>query len=308
MIRKDLSRILQRMEGLRLVRLDHAFGSVHLDDDWNLDDDDLTLSLVEKRPPPLLFNHFTPERVRKDLADSGILARIAEHGYRDVESHFEPESFFESRFRVTGHHALFGDRELLLVDCRTHQGEVEGKSPWSDNTYTFRVLFLDWVNFQDPARTLPARSLKLPGQQYPGLGIFRQAMRMTLGYVREMGLDAAVNIPEYFHNAVLYAPHFRFFNPQREGRCQAMKRDLLPQGLAEASTALAEGRVALEGGRRIRWTPAEQVYPIAELLHRYFNDARYLQAVAEEKERSRYQFAPETVDEPSAEKEDTPCH
>ena len=75
------------------------------------------------------------------------------------------------------------------MDIRTHRGQLEGCCPDSDLHYAMKALVWDWISLQDPMATFSRPSL--PGQECPGLGVFRQATELMLRYVREMKLDGA---------------------------------------------------------------------------------------------------------------------
>ena len=98
----------------------------------------------------------------------------------------------------------------LLMDVRTHRGELAGNSVCLDKEIHVRSLIWEWLSFQDPLVGFPAGTEALPGQDHPGLGIFRVAVDLMLDYVEEMDIDALVGLPQYFHNAVLYSSQFRF--------------------------------------------------------------------------------------------------
>ncbi len=279
-----------RTDWLRPKRLDAS----SFDLGWKLDDDDVMQTLVEHRPAPLLFNKGPPERIMLDLERIGVLEHLRRLGYDGFSPQFAGENLFESRFSLVGEHPEV-EGACLLVDIRTHTGELKGDCPLTGQPVCLRAIVLDWLNLQDPARPLTVDRVALPGQTHPGLGIFRRAQRLTIGYLRETDYDVAVNVPEYFHNAVLYSRYHRFFLPERQGRFLALKRDLLSYGLGRASHALAshdhEDRVVLqEDGSIVQWTPAEQMLGLSRSMQEYFRDARYTRAVTEEMERNHYRL------------------
>jgi hypothetical protein len=296
-----LAGVLSRMERFRLTRLEP--GPFDLGGDWKLEDEDVVATLVEHRPPPLLFSKFSAERVLADMERWGILPHLRQLGYSDLHSEFSGQDLFETRFCLYGSHPLV-DRPSILMDIRTHQGELAADSPFDNEEFRLRALILDWISMEDAARPLPPDRVALPGQKHPGLGLFRRAYRMTVGYLRATDFDVVVSIPEYFHNAMLYSRDFKFFMPHRQGRLMAMKRDLLCHGLARVSHALSsdddrigQERVeSVESGQAVLWTPAEQVMPLTSRLRDYFYDSRYLRAVAQETESNHYRL----VEEPAA--------
>jgi hypothetical protein len=297
-MKEQLARLMQRLERFRPSRLEHPGWTWELGEDWKLDDDDLMRTLIEHKPAPLLFNRFPASRVMADMEAIGILPHIRSLGYQDIEPSFGGEDFFENRFMLYATHPDLPNR-VLLIDIRAHLGEMTGTTPTGED-YHVRSLVLDWISMQDPAHHLPPDRLALPGQRHPGLGVFKQAFTLTWQYIHALDVEVCINIPEYFHNAVLYSGRFKFFMPHRQGRLRAMMRDLLGAGLAQSSQALHDGRVELlnrsplEGEpevlRTVRWTPSEQVAAFSPTLRAWLQSPYYLNNVRRERRGNHYRM------------------
>src|SRR6185295_4137133 len=116
----------------------------------------------------------------------------------------------------------------------------------------------------------------LPGQTYPGLGIGRRILSRLLAWAHDWGKDALVNYPAHYHNAVFYSRLFEFLSPRREGRMEALRRDLESLSVTEASWAVEQGRVVEEpGGKVLRWRASEMVAPITRVLKAYMKSDPY---------------------------------
>ncbi|MGE0492576.1 MAG: hypothetical protein AB7S38_25400 [Vulcanimicrobiota bacterium] len=277
-----LSRLRETFRHLRPVRLNQ------LELDWSLNDDELLSTLVRHESSPLLFGAFNPERVMEDLQESGILDSIRQRGYTDFYPDATSHVHFEDRFLLWGVHPR-AEQPQMLMDIRTHRGQLEGSCPDSLRQYSLNALVWDWISLQDPMASFSRPPL--PGQECPGLGVFRQATALMLRYVREMKLDALVAVPEYFHNAFLYSRAFRFFEAERQGEFEALVRDLMPLGLAEASRALDEGRVR-QGDEPFGWRPGEMVLPLGKSTEEHFQSVRYQARVAEVRTQRNYTHLP----------------
>lgn len=292
-----LERVVAQLEHFRLDRLERAERAKAAQaDSWGLSEDDVEGTLVEHRAAPLLFGTFPGERVMADFERIGMLGRCRKLGYDDLRIEFSGRDAFESRFCLMAHHPDVED-PCRLIDIRTHQCEFTAESPLDGEHLRMRALLLDWVSMEDPVRPLPPDAF--PGQKHPGLGLFRPGYRLTLSYLRRTHFDVVVNIPEHFHNAVLYSRDFRFFDPQRQGTFLAMKRDLMKNGLSRASHALSpaadhivtgpvehvELREAVEC---VRWTPAEQILALSGRIVEYIRDPRYLAAVQAARSANHY--------------------
>lgn len=276
----NLKRLKSGMRTLHPVRLD----------DWSLTDDDLAGELVTKKGSPLLFGYFPASRVLGDFEARGMLARIRERGYSDFELRSEADGSFENRVRLYARHASQPE-PCLLMDMRTHRGELCGASAMLGREVRFRGLIWEWLSFQDPLRSFPEGTEALPGQDHPGLGVFRPALELMLEYVGEMDVEALVGLPQFFHNAVLYSDRFHFFLPSLEGEFHALRRDLIGEGLARCSQALRDGQVIQrESGRQIRWHAAEQVRPLKGDILEHFRHPGYAAEVQRVAASSHYRL------------------
>lgn len=251
---------------------------LHLDPEpW-----DIRLSeedLLSKTPPEgLLFGAIPFERVLADLEEFGVAGVLMARGYISWTPELTYRTPLDAQFRLWGAHPGSPEPQLLM-DVRTRRGQVsvEGQA--------FRAMVWEWISLQDPMADFPGGVEPLPGQLHPGLGQFRVLNALMQDYVRELDVDALVAVPEYFHNAVLYSGHMRFFDPEREGHFQALKRDLLGLGLAQASRAVAEGRVEPAEGL---WDPAEMVRPMADFIETHFAHPSYQRQVEEARDAVRY--------------------
>lgn len=283
-MRAKLERLRRRLPNLRPVQLESSSF------EWSLEEEDVIRSLTGQHHTGLLFGQFSNHTVLEELEQVGILERLRQKGYHDFEAYngpapgMPPLNCFEDRFCLYG---LGGGARHLLVELKTHWGTLLFPPDGS----RIRALIWDWLSHQHPLGTFSPERPPLPGQEYPGLGIFRPSLELLLTWVKKMDLDAIVNIPEYFHNGVLYSSHFHFITPQLEGRLQALERDLLPRGLVNASWALSQDRVLDQDGQVFRWTPAEQVFAIHGKVADYFRTPAYRQQTKESRDALQYRYA-----------------
>jgi hypothetical protein len=95
----------------------------------------------------------------------------------------------------------------------------------------------------------------------------------------------------WFHLAVLSRRRYRFVDPLRQGRFEALQRDLAALPLVEATRLVAEGRV-LMNGEPYTWEASELV----SLLEEQPLDA---EAVAAERERVHFTVDGESLRGPA---------
>jgi hypothetical protein len=230
----------------------------------------------------LFLGRLDEAALRRELDEAGILGGLAARGYERVQLRTSVESG-EHRLRI-----LPAGGTKTLVDLRLSEASTLFKEPRRGRLGLEVLSFLSmgWLALQDPDRPFPPDRPRLPGQDHPGLGLARALYRRLLVWAEDWGKDGLLNFPEYFHNALIYAPAFRFLSPEREGRFRALRRDLAKLSMAEASWAVEEGRVREEPGNAVfRWEPAEMVAPLSHDVRRYFESADYARTVEESGER-----------------------
>ena len=145
---------------------------------------------------------------------------------------------------------------------------------------------------QDPGAPFREDRPRLPGQEHPGLGLFRPALDRFRLWAEDWGKDALLGLPPHFHAAVLAGRALHFLSPERQGRFEALQRDLGALSWAEASWAVEEGRVTGEkDGGSFVWQPAEMTMPLGHDLRDYLASDYYSRAV-EQARGTVYRFSP----------------
>jgi hypothetical protein len=252
---------------------------------------DLRTAEVEAAAPvrsTLFLGRLDAESLRRELEEAGVLAGLAARGYDRVQIRTSVESG-EHRLRV-----LPAGGTITLVDLRLAEASTLFKEPRLSRLglEVLSFLSMNWLTLQDPDRAFAAPRPALPGQDHPGLGLSRAVYERLLLWAEDWGKDGLLNFPEYFHNALMYSPAFRFISAAREGRFQALRRDLASLSMAEASWAVEKGRVREEpGGAVLKWEPAELVAPISHDVRRYLEGEDYGRAVEDAAERTRFRLA-----------------
>lgn len=246
------------------------------------------MRLAELRAPaaPRLFlGRFEPAALRRELEDTGLLRALANRGYPDVVLLTEYQGG-EHRLRIDS--ASGGPS---LVDLRLAEGAALGEDPIlrDHGLEVLSFLSIHWLSLQDPSREFTPERPKLPGQRYPGLGLARPIIERILLWATQWGKDGVLNLPEYYHNAVFYSPIFKFLSPVRQGRFEALRRDLKALPVAVASTAVDRGQVLEEPwGAPFRWEAGEMVTPLTGALRSALDSRPYAEAVAKARESVRF--------------------
>ena len=232
----------------------------------------------------LFLGRFSPEALHRELEDAGILAALVDRGYPEAEIRTETEA---------GEHRLLvypRGEAVSLVDLRLGEASALVDEPLAreQGLDILSLLAVHWLSLQHPLAHFTAERSRLPGQTYPSLRLGRLLMARVVAWAEAWGKDGLVNFPEFFHNALFYSEIFHFLSPARQGRFEALARDLAPLGVAQASWALEEGRVVEESsGRPVAWEAGEMVAPLTPRLKGYLASPGYRREAARASEAFR---------------------
>ncbi len=218
--------------------------------DLGLSAADLMADLGERAPTtPRLLGFYTADGLEHALEAYGLLDHLRRLGYR--------------RFRVRLGTASAGDsaqlygfadgREHLLVDL------VLSARPMGER----QVLHVEWLSLRHPRARFSPHRPALPNQEVPGLGLSRDIGTMLVRAAARLGLGGVAFRPSSYHVAYASRTWLRFVDPVRQGRFEALLRDLGGLPLPEVTRAIAEGRVHL-CGEPYRWEPDEMITWLAE--------------------------------------------
>jgi hypothetical protein len=250
----------------------------------------LDLRPADGEPPSLaepgqFLGRFNQAALERELDAAGILAALAERGHPKVRMRADATDG-EHRLRI-----LPPRGEEPLVELRASEVTCVVDDPVlrAHGVELLYVLSVHWFSLQDPGKPFAEQRPRLPGQKHPGLGIGRRFYGRLMTWAHEWGKDALLNFPEYFHNAVFYTSMFRFVSPARQGRFEALRRDLTTLHVCAASAAIDEGRVVEEpGGRPFRWEAAEMISPVTASVTSALESDDYAAAVAKAREAARF--------------------
>lgn len=187
-----------------------------------------------------------------------------------------------------------GDRQ----DAEHLMGELRARVLHRPREYDFAeelddvavdFLYIEWLLLQNPTRAFSERRPALPGQSHPGLGIGLEIFELIRIMAERLELAGIVNVPAYYNNAYLYQMRSTFLLPEIEGRFHALRRDLEPRPLAEASWAVQwECVVDRETGDPFVWQAHELCHGLIRRVRRYFKSRWYKERRAEAFHRHRF--------------------
>ncbi|MBU8895907.1 histone deacetylase [Corallococcus sp. M34] len=241
-------RITARYDPLsaRFQRIAHLLtqeGSTPMEEPLTLEDLEGSLGVATDTRPRVL-GYYTAQAVEYALFRYGLLSHVERLGYRRLRVDVSATGAGD-RIKVLGYAA---GQEHLLTDCVLERRRLGGED----------FLFVNWLSLRHPRARFSDLRPQLPGQEVPGLGLGREATEMLLTMATRLGLAGVAFRPMWFHLAVVARARFRFLDSARQGRFEALQRDLRTLPLVEATRALAEGRVRLLGEPYL-WEPDDMV-------------------------------------------------
>jgi len=193
------------------------------DDELTIEDLGLDLGGAPAQPRKLL-GFWTVSGLELALERYGVFEQIRRLGYRHL--------------RVLFDRATVGERlQHLLVELVVEVRTIADK----------RVLFVNWMTMRNPRAKFTEVRPRLPGQDVPGLGLGREAAFLIAGMATRLGLAGAAFRPAWFHMAHIGRHTCRFVDPCRQGRFEALVRDLGHLTLLEATQLVADKRVSMNG-------------------------------------------------------------
>lgn len=226
-----------------------------LTDRDEIDLDDIAADLrLAPRKRDRLFDFYTEEGLELVFEQYGILEHLRRLGYEDfrVEVSNDPSG---ERVRLFGHAR---GMEHLLIEVVVERRKI-GASGASAVSRRDEVVYVHWLTLRNPLAHFDEKHPGLPGQEVRGLGLAREISGLLGRMAARLELAGVAFTPSHYHMAYAARAHCRFIDPERQGRFEAMLRDLGNRPLAEVTRAVAEGRVRLDG-RPYTWEAVDMVY------------------------------------------------
>lgn len=268
-IPSDYDPLAARMKGIaRTLKAEHL-GSPAI-----LSEADVAEALgLPRTGPPRMLDFYTAEGLEFALEKYRVLPLVRRLGFEQLHVVLDRAGAFD-RARLVGKDSTTGS-SVVLVELEVERRRV------GDGTF----LFVNWLSLRNPRARFSSVRPQLPGQEVPGLGLAKE-MAQLLGLIAaRLLLDGVAFRPSWFHMAWAARDTARFVDSKRQGRFEALCRDLRSVPLLEATRAVAEGRVLLNGAP-YAWEPDEMV----RWLHPR-DDAADKAAIAAEREASHFTIA-----------------
>jgi hypothetical protein len=182
---------------------------------------------------PRVLGYYTAQSLEYALFRYGLLPHLERLGYGRLRVEVSTTGAGD-RIQLLGQ---AGGQEHLLVDCIVERQRLGLED----------YLFVNWLTLRHPRAQFSPLHPQLPGQEVPGLGLSREAAEMLMLMADRLKLAGVAFRPMWYHLAVVARARFRFVEPLRQGRFEALMRDLAHVPLLDATRLVAQGDVRLNG-------------------------------------------------------------
>jgi len=241
---------------------------------FTLEEQDLAALVPGAAAPPLFLGTQSRHEVELLLERAGVLPQLRARGFPTLRVELDAREGPHT-VRVRADDAS-GTRVLVEVRAERSRRAVPG----------LEVIALEWLLLQNPREAFSSTRPRLPGQQHPGLGLLRDVMSWLVVLCERQSLDGVFFTASHYHIAMQSRRIVRPLDPADEARLLAFAAALEPLPLAEATTAVAQGRVVdAHTGRPAEWRPVPMVLPVSPALRERVDSPAYDAAVARERGR-----------------------
>jgi acetoin utilization deacetylase AcuC-like enzyme len=267
----------------RIRNLDAAqLEAAGADSDWGLTEADVLGSFGPSTHRTRFLGHYSRQAVELLLETSSFYESLRALGFAHPTLDMDLDNPAGETLRLFSS----SDRSELLMEVRVRRD--------SRTVPGMELLRLEWLLLQNPRQEFSDDRRPLPGQSHPGLGLLADIMSILVLITERLELAGILFVPSHYHLGSKGRRFLRFLDPDDEGRLRAIERAVGHLGLAEATNAVADGRLLdRASGEPVEWRPASMVVPTTQRLRDRVHSDDYEQAAAEAAERYDFTLASE---------------
>lgn len=230
----------------------------------------------------VIFGKFSEQEIFELLNWSGVFEKIAKKGYKDARLELQFLSEMDQRIFIKWNNEVLVHIRLKISNFRFR---------FSPDIPTKKLLYIDWLMTRDPIRKQKIEKKLFQGQDAPGLGIFNEIADFIFNLSLGLGVKGAFNIPEYFHDALLFHRQFRFYDPQREAFFRALIRDLRHIKAKNITEALSNNQIYDQDNQIVQWTPGEMITIIDPEFSDFIWNQEYFMKVIRYLKRYKFSYS-----------------
>lgn len=234
----------------------------------NLDMLDFTTELsTSLNLEKLIFGRFSNEEINTMLEESKIYDKIKIRGYSNFKLETDPISDLDNRIYIkTESNEILVHIRLKIADFFIKQIQENRK-----------MIYIDWLLTQNiNLGKLKDKKVLFEGQEYPGLNIFKELTQFIFLLFSKMNCYGIFNIPEYFHDAVLFQKSFKFVDPIKQGHFKSILKAFKKYTVRDLSHLIHTKKLRfLETNEEYTWKYGEMLFTTDEYLSETIFDKKY---------------------------------
>ncbi len=263
--------IAQRLTTEQLRRRAHVSGELGDDLFYNLN--------INARGNTLFLGYYSREGLELVFHKYGIYENFKALGFSEIQFLIDTSDLYTHRLMVYNQTQT---KENMLVELVLKKEFFVIDMPFASalNGQKFEGLAIEWLRMQNPSASFTKHRLRLPGQEYPGLGMASQLVELLIIASWRLKLAGLINTPDHYHNALFYSKVFYYLQPEDQARLMALQRDLKEYPTGKASWAVETGAVKdLRTNTILKWQPARQLIPLLDATKALFQKEDYQKCV-----------------------------
>lgn len=281
----------------RISQLAHRISSMEWPDiigQFNIDDEDLFNLNIGKRGDNLFLGYFSERGLSIIFEKYKLKKRLNKLGFKNLHMDIDTSDPFKHKIIVKNFEE---DNVEILIEFVVRKDILEINMPFrcKFNGCKYEVLTVEWLKMQNPRKNFTRQRPKLPGQDFPGLGIGSEALELIIMAAKKLRVHGVVNIPDHYHNAYFYSKIFHYEDPKDEAKLMAIIRDTKKHHVSNVSWAI-ERRILIDKNKNkpLEWFIKRQILPLAKEWQKLYRSREYKSYVTEKKKKYCYEIQPIT--------------
>ena len=244
--------------------------------------------LESKRGSSLFLGRYSMNEVLSALSRRGLLREARRRYLWPLEFDLDSSEYPVQRFRIFLREK---DPDKIIVDLKIREAEYVPKAGAGVSKPVpsrLKVLSFEWLTLQNPLLEFSEKRPRLPGQSHPGLSLSRKILDLFVTLGRLTRKDALMAFPAYFHNGLLFARYFHFWDPARHGEVLGIRRLFSHMPLHRLAWIVHLGCLKRKNGETYEWTATEQLHPMSRPLKEYFESREYRTSFREARKKADF--------------------
>lgn len=216
----------------------------------------------------------------------GIMETLKAKGFKNIEYKIDTSDPYI-------HKITFYDNKRMLIEAVLKRETLTLDLPFYPKADGRRVVILsiEWLSMQNPDVDFTLKRPRLPGQEYPGLGLASKAVELMMIAAWRLKLAGLLNKPQQYHNAYLYSKIFYYLNPEHQALLTAISRDTKQYPLHKTAWAIEWGALMDEvENKPFSWFASPQIVPLDRELKKAFNSWEYRRLVKRLSEKYKFKI------------------